>query len=357
MTRSAAPCCGRSATRLWFEPSASRLTPGVGRLEVRTRPNMPPFGRGDHLGAIPRDPEDGREPLACRTASVPWPLRLAFQTPWVLQYRIGSSPLAWRLWTAACRRLGWGPTCLGWHTPAGGPLAGIHLLATHPNHVWVPMGLYEPQVIRCAVRLLTQARRGSGGTDVWDVGAHRGIFSLVCARYGKGRVIALEPSPRNLAAFRMHLAANPCLADRIEVIPAAVSDVDGQTQFVIRTDGSMCQTIASGIRLWETGAGDQLTNVATLRLDTLLDQGYRPPGLVKIDVEGAEALALAGAVRLLQDCRPAVLVEVHDANAAGASLARLWSVGYQCSEITPRGLRPLDGVVPSYGHVWHVLAL
>jgi hypothetical protein len=49
--------------------------------------------------------------------------------------------------------------------------------------------------------------------------------------------------------------------------------------------------------------------VPTLTLDVLLESFPRPQ-VLKIDVEGAEALVLAGAERLLSSARPVVFVEV-----------------------------------------------
>ena len=49
--------------------------------------------------------------------------------------------------------------------------------------------------------------------------------------------------------------------------------------------------------------------VPTLTLDTLLDY-FSYPTFLKIDVEGAEALVLKGAKRLLSEIRPTIYIEV-----------------------------------------------
>jgi hypothetical protein len=51
--------------------------------------------------------------------------------------------------------------------------------------------------------------------------------------------------------------------------------------------------------------------VPTITLDSLLDY-FAAPRLVKIDVEGAEAIVLRGANRLLSECRPLIYIEVCD---------------------------------------------
>jgi hypothetical protein len=73
--------------------------------------------------------------------------------------------------------------------------------------------------------------------------------------------------------------------------------------------------------------------------------------LIKIDVEGAEALVLRGAATLLDTERPVVLMEVHNTAAGVASIALLTGAGYRCSRIDPGGrLAPLTDEL-AYGHV------
>src|SRR5436305_1287114 len=84
----------------------------------------------------------------------------------------------------------WRAARLGWHTPRNGPLAGIRLRALHPNHLWVPVGVYETSVGRVVTTLLTELAGGGADLEVWDVGGHRGLFSLLCAHNGASRVLA-----------------------------------------------------------------------------------------------------------------------------------------------------------------------
>ena len=84
-----------------------------------------------------------------------------------------------------------------------------------------------------------------------------------------------------------------------------------------------------------------------------LDAAF-PPGsrldLVKIDVEGAEGLVLAGMRRLLADARPALVVEFHDANGWD-SRRILLDAGYRLYDMSGVPI-PADG-----GRVYHCLAL
>src|SRR6478609_9443749 len=149
------------------------------------------------------------------------PLHLLVNLPWPVKRRIAEHPLAWRMYAGICRRVGWSSDKLGWHAATNGPYFGIHLQATHTNHLWVPMGTYETSISGWLLQLLTGKKWGCVGKGVWDVGAYRGYVSLLCAKHGKGRILSFETYEQNLQYFRLHLRANPTLAGRIEIMPVA----------------------------------------------------------------------------------------------------------------------------------------
>jgi FkbM family methyltransferase len=212
--------------------------------------------------------------------------------------------------------------------------------------------VYETSVARLVVSILAEAEGRPDAVEVWDVGAHRGLFSLMCARNGAERVLAIEPSAANLGALREHLAANPALGRRIEILHAAISDRDGEIEFVVNdTDGAVCQIRADGVTPYDHGSSASHGTVPSWTLDSLLARRTSPPVLVKIDVEGAEGLVLRGATRLLSEHRPAVLMEVHNASAGRASIELLTRAGYRSSQIGMNGrLAPVPENL-AYGHV------
>ncbi len=274
------------------------------------------------------------------------------KAPWHVKRWVTNRPAAWRIWAGVCRRLGWGPSRLGWHTVTNGPFRGIRLHSTHPNQLAFPMGTYEPHVAECLTALLGDPHRPYGTRDVWDVGANCGLFSLLCAAHTTGRVLAIEPAAHNLECLRCSLAGNPALADRIEPLEAAVGDRDGEVDLVVREAGAICQIVSPGVPLWDPQPGDRRVAVPAVRLDSLLSAERPAPGLVKIDVEGAEGLVLAGASRLLAEHHPAFVIELHDRPAAVDVLSRLRASGYQCSRVTPGGLVPLGPAdEPQSGHI------
>jgi len=137
-------------------------------------------------------------------------------------------------------------------------------------------------------------------TVFWDIGANVGFYSLLASKLvGSGKVFAFEPVPRNLSYLRKHLSLN-CVTN-VEVLPIAVSDRNGTSSFELEETGYMGHLSSEG----------KIT-VPTATLDSLVEEGkVLPPDYVKMDIEGAELLALCGAARTFQRSRPILFLATH----------------------------------------------
>lgn len=184
------------------------------------------------------------------------------------------------------------------------------------------------------------ARFVPAGTSVLDVGAHVGLASAYFRSRGH-RVVSFEASPANAALLRAARDANGF--DRWTIVEAAVSDRAGTLQFV--SDGPEGHVIAGG-----DPANGTVTSVAAIDLDTWLDRTpeAQPIGFIKMDIEGAELQALAGAQRLLSGPdAPALFIEsnghcLHWFGETPATLAAaLTRLGYHLFGVrSKRPLRP-----------------
>jgi hypothetical protein len=77
------------------------------------------------------------------------------------------------------------------------------------------------------------------------------------------------------------------------------------------------------------------------RLDSIWAEAGEPAvAFVKIDVEGAEVEVIAGAERLLQRCRPALVVEVRPEQTEPEVRRRLAALGYE--DVTPASFSPAN---------------
>ena len=278
--------------------------------------------------------------------------------PWPVKEALHRNPRVWRWYSGLCRRLGWNESRLGWYTAKNGPYAGISLKARHVNQLWIAAGIYEPALTHWLVRLLTEPHWGCVGRDVWDVGANIGTISLLCAKHASGEIVCFEPLPDNRALMAEHFRANSGLAPRLRIAPYAVADEDGEIEFVGGGAGMEYQIVSDAVQPWKNRVGELHSMIVQkTRLDSFLArEATAAPGLLKIDIEGAETLALKGAHALLRSHRPVVLLEVHNRQASHDCVELLTNAGYTISQIEGKRLQPLRDPLPEYGHVLAVAA-
>jgi FkbM family methyltransferase len=110
-----------------------------------------------------------------------------------------------------------------------------------------------------------------------------------------GRIVALEPDPQNAARLEESLAELPDDVRRsIEIVPAAASSRRGRLRF--NSTGTVGSTVG------ETGESE----VAAIPLDEVL--AGRGPTYIKMDIEGSELDALAGARAVIAEHAPVLAV-------------------------------------------------
>lgn len=173
------------------------------------------------------------------------------------------------------------------------------------------------------------------GMSVWDVGANVGIFALAAAdRAGPGRVVAIEPDRALCSLLARTVAADLNSGLGIEVLPVAVSDRMGFARLNVSARGRASNSIS---RMPREGARESYL-VPTVTLDSLLEV-LAPPAFVKIDVEGAEALAIRGASRLIGEARPTLYIEVGAENQAEVTRMLLAS-RYDLFDVTDAAAAP-----------------
>ena len=165
------------------------------------------------------------------------------------------------------------------------------------------------------------------GQTFCDIGANIGYFSMLAAQLG-AHVIAFEPQPLCASAFRRNANLNNL---NITLHEIALSNEPGQMNLYLEGDQN---TGAASFRIRDGVA----ISVPVKRLDDILTV---KPHLMKIDIEGAEVLALRGAKQTLSGAgRPFVICEVSECSLRqlGNSKEELFdlmtSYGYQADVIS-----------------------
>lgn len=195
----------------------------------------------------------------------------------------------------------------------------LRRLLPFPRRASGAEGPYEAEFTAAIARVVQQ------GWTCADVGAHVGNVTETLVRLvGKsGRVIAFEAHPANAEELRTRFAR----VGVVEVVNAAVGDgsSDRLALYAGRHDHSTEWNVVGHD---VDGVPTRLElEVEALSLDSWFSAGD-PLDFVKIDVEGAEGLVLAGMRRVLRDQRPVLAVEFHD-ETGWAGRHELLDAGYE----------------------------
>lgn len=159
---------------------------------------------------------------------------------------------------------------------------------------------YDPMLLNLAVDHVGK------GAVVWDVGANVGVFALAAAARG-AEVLAIEPDPW-LHSLLLSTGRHPKNRDlSFDALCCAIAAECGVTRLQIAVRGRSANCL-EGLSSGQMGGIRHSLLVPVLTLDTLLQ--HRPaPALIKIDVEGAEALVMRGAQKLLAEVRPIFFIQ------------------------------------------------
>lgn len=172
------------------------------------------------------------------------------------------------------------------------------------------MGLYEPQTLasfRKSLAAVAQQAKATGKPAlVLDCGANVGLYTLLAAKELEtcGRVIAFEPSPANRALLEENVVENQL--ENVEVMPIALAESSGEAWLQVESVYAGTHHLVS-----KEQSGQNGLRVPTVRLDQFCQERGLKPTLLKMDIEGAELLALPPALTFLQEAKTFVYLEMH----------------------------------------------
>jgi FkbM family methyltransferase len=180
------------------------------------------------------------------------------------------------------------------------------------------LGTYERDKVELLRRFVKP------GMVAYDVGANAGYYTLLLSHLvgPSGRVYAFEPLPENVVNLTHHIHINDLR--NCEVVEVAVSDRPGLAGFHAAASNSMGALVD----------GEAVLRVPTITLDGLVDQaGFMAPDFVKMDVEGAEGMVLAGAQGVLSSRASMWFIALHGPEPAKVATKALLRAGFDLFDL------------------------
>lgn len=202
------------------------------------------------------------------------------------------------------------------------------------SHGWYADERYELSVFESLVR---------PGMLVLDAGANVGFYTLLARSVvgESGTVIAFEPYPPSAALLRRSIEVNGYT--NVHLLETAIADASGTRRLHL---SPAFWTEHSILDLWPRSAqqDDHSLDISVTTIDVSLERlGLSAPAdIIKLDIEGAEHLALKGMLRTLKRS-PRVILFVE-----------FWPNGFVRSGSTPRHfLNTLDSLGFSFQNIDH----
>ena len=170
---------------------------------------------------------------------------------------------------------------------------------------------YEPELLYLEKVL-------SPGKVFVDAGANFGIYTLLASRIvgEAGRVISFEPSSRVFPVLRRNITLNGF--KNVLAFPIALTDKPGRARLYYHSAVG-CDSLGKDASFEPDAHAEE---IGTESLDTVLKQtSVGRVDVIKMDVQGAEELALRGANEIVSSMRPIVIFEFFPEGAISLGLS------------------------------------
>jgi len=142
------------------------------------------------------------------------------------------------------------------------------------------------------------------GDVVFDGGAHVGVFTHYALEQGAAKVIAIEPQPQNVLCLQRNFARE-IAEGRVVVVPKGVWSTETTLKLYTAKHNS-------GMNSFVLKDGDEFVEVPLVRMDSIVRElGLKRVDYIKMDIEGAEREALAGARETLKTWKPRLMLDYY----------------------------------------------
>lgn len=185
--------------------------------------------------------------------------------------------------------------------------SGSELWETPVGRFWIPKvstANVAYMMVEWEQRANTWGGRGARAGDiVLDCGAHVGTYTRAALLAGAKLVVAIEPAPENLECLRRTFASE--IADgRVIICPKGVWDREENRVMSLHPEGSGRDSV-----VFRYSQSRQQIIVPLTTIDKLVTElQLGRVDFVKMDIEGAEQRALAGARETLAKFKPRLAI-------------------------------------------------
>ena len=182
----------------------------------------------------------------------------------------------------------------------------------------------------------------------YDLGANVGYYSFLAnTKITTGKILAFEPLQNNVEIFKNHIELNKekLKINNVEIFSFAISANEKKVLFSNNNKTSDGNTYI--IESPNFGEAKNSVLVQSYSLDELVfDKKFKPPTILKIDVEGAEFDVLQGAKKTIEIYKPQILLATHNCHLNGVKEKCLQLLSQLNYEYTHTGMhnKVIDGL-------------
>ncbi len=179
------------------------------------------------------------------------------------------------------------------------PLGGDSIYVRTPDRL-IAVLLWKYS-LDSSLEIETYRSRIRPGMTVLDVGANIGFLTLLFSKLagGTGRVTAFEPDPENFRLLSRNVAANG--RANVTCLHKAAASATGTLKLYFSEEHR------GDHRIFDSGDGRKYVEVPAAAIDDVLGPGGRVD-FIKMDIQGAEYLALLGMEKTIKNSRGLVML-------------------------------------------------
>ncbi len=215
------------------------------------------------------------------------------------------------------------------------------LYSTPLGEYWIPTASGDAVIYDLAEQERNiYGTRIHSGDIVLDAGANVGVFTRKALMAGAARVVAIEPAPENLRCLQRTFASE-IAEGRVVLYPKGIWDKDDVLKLGVDPANSARDSFVRGID------NAQFIEAPLTTVDKMVEELRLPRvDFIKMDIEGAEQKAVAGARKTIARFRPRMALSIYHLKDDATAVVGLVHATVADYTVTRTCLCASDGITP-----------